>query len=134
MPSSHEQPEFFVDRSLGRFTVPDALRAEGYMVHTMHSVYADREEEVEDTEWLSAAGENDWVVLTKDARIRYRGNELAAVRAAGVRIFCITTARLTGAQQAERFVKNLNRIVQRARKPGPYIYAVYERRLGKLWP
>jgi hypothetical protein len=31
-------PEFFVDRSLGRKVVPEALRACGLIVHTMASI------------------------------------------------------------------------------------------------
>lgn len=34
-----EPPEFFIDRSLGRRTVPEALRAVGLVVYTMADVY-----------------------------------------------------------------------------------------------
>jgi hypothetical protein len=37
-----EQPEFFIDRSLGRFTVPQELRACGLVVHTMAEVYGEQ--------------------------------------------------------------------------------------------
>ena len=32
------------------------------------------------------------------------------------------------------FVENRHRIIQRCRKPGPYVYGVYRDRLEKLWP
>jgi hypothetical protein len=35
-------PEFFIDRSLGRRVVPNALRASGLIVHTMASVYGEQ--------------------------------------------------------------------------------------------
>lgn len=35
-------PEFFVDPSLGRKRVPEALRAEGLVLHTMAEVYGER--------------------------------------------------------------------------------------------
>jgi hypothetical protein len=35
----------FVDRNLGRYAVPEALRTEGLEVHTMQSVYGDDAEE-----------------------------------------------------------------------------------------
>jgi hypothetical protein len=39
---SASQPEFFVDRSLGRHLVPDGLRAAGAVVRTMADVYGER--------------------------------------------------------------------------------------------
>ena len=36
-----DQPVFFMDRSLARRTVPDALRAHGLVVHTMAEVYGE---------------------------------------------------------------------------------------------
>ena len=46
----------------------------------------------------------------------------------------ITNASLTGLEMAELLVSNLNRIYQRARHPGPYIYGVYPNRLERLFP
>jgi hypothetical protein len=41
--SQREQlPEFFIDRSLGRRHLADALRAQGFVVHTMASVYGEQ--------------------------------------------------------------------------------------------
>jgi hypothetical protein len=37
-----DQPEFFIDRSLGRRAVADALQACGLVVHTMASVYGEQ--------------------------------------------------------------------------------------------
>jgi len=51
-----------------------------------------------------------------------------------VRAFCLTNAQLRAEEQTKRFVDNINRILQRARKRGPYIYGVYEGRLERLWP
>jgi hypothetical protein len=38
-PKSAPPPEFFVDRSLGRRMVPEALRGLGVVVHTMADTY-----------------------------------------------------------------------------------------------
>lgn len=130
-----EHPEFLVDRSLGRHHLPDALRALGYVVHTLADAYGERRaQQIEDQEWIERAGRENWVVLTKDDRIRYRRAERDAFVAANLRVFCLTTAKLRGEDQAARFVNNINRIVQRAGKPGPYIYGVYEKRLERIWP
>lgn len=127
-------PEFFIDRSLGRRIVPEAIEAAGYVVHTLASVYGEQEgQRVEDERWLRDAGAADWVVLLKDDRIRRRPAELGALVAARVRAFCLTNAQLRGDEQAARFTTNINRIVQRARQPGPYVYGVYESGLRPLW-
>lgn len=70
----------------------------------------------------------------KDEAIRRRPAEREALIAAGVRAFCLTNAQLRSADQTARFVTNLNRILQQARKPGPYIYGVYHSSLRRLWP
>lgn len=55
---SGSPPEFFIDRSLGRHIVPDALRAAGATVHTMADVYGERiGQGLSDEEWLREAGE-----------------------------------------------------------------------------
>lgn len=130
-----EPPEFLVDRSLGRHQLPNALRDLGLVVYTLADVYGERRaQEIADREWIERAGQENWVVLTKDDRIRYRRVERDAFVAANLRVFCLTTARLRGEDQTARFVNNINRILQRSRKSGPYIYGVYEKRLGRIWP
>ena len=134
MPSSEQQPEFFVDRNLGRHKVPQGLASAGFVVHTLASVYGSREETVTDVEWLTDAGAQHWIVLTKDDRIRWRKAEIEALAAARARVFCLTNANLRAEQQVAFFVTNKFRILQRARKPGPYIYGVYENTLRRVWP
>lgn len=130
-----ERPEYFIDRSLGRHQLPDALRASGRVVHTMVSIYGpDAEQKVSDETWLQDAGQGGWVVLTKDDRIRRRPAELAAIVRFGVRVACLTNASLTGPQQVKRIMTNINRIDQRWRKPGPWVVAIHERSLTQIWP
>lgn len=135
MPSA-SPPEFFIDRSLGRHVVPDALRAAGATVHVMADVYGERiGQGLADEEWLRDAGERDWAVLMKDAKIRYRPAELQVVIDYGLRAFCLTNANLRGVEMAQRFVENLPRIIRIAeQRPGPYIYGVYSDTLRPLWP
>lgn len=101
----------------------------------MASVYgADAEERIDDETWLQRAGHERWIVLTKDTRIRRRPGELEAIKRYRVRVFCITTANLTGDQQRDRLLTNMNRILQRSRRPGPRIWAVYDERVQQIWP
>jgi len=128
-------PEFFIDRSLGRRHLAEALTGRGLVVHTLSSVYGEqRGQGVEDAEWLALAGERGWVVLMKDDRIRRRPAEIEALRVAGVRAFCLTNANLRAEEQSERFVENRHRIIQRAAKPVPFIDGVYAHGLRRLWP
>jgi len=116
--------------------VPDALRAAGAVVHVMADVYGERiGQGLADEEWLRDAGEREWVVLMKDAKVRYRPAELQVVIDHGLRAFCLTNANLRGAEMAERFVENLARIVRVAeQRPGPYIYGVYSDGVRPLRP
>jgi hypothetical protein len=62
-----DQPEFFIDRSLGRRIMPDALRACGLKVITMADAYGERAgQDLKDETWLRDAGRHGWIVLTKD--------------------------------------------------------------------
>jgi uncharacterized protein with PIN domain len=134
-PEPSDRPELLVDRSLGRHQLPEALRALGYVVWTLADVYGEkRAQEIKDQEWIERAGQEGWVVLTKDDRIRYRRVEREAFVSAKLRVFCLTTAKLGGEEQTARFVSNISRIAQRSRKSGPFIYGVYEKRLEQIWP
>lgn len=127
--------EFFIDRSLGRRVVPDALRACGLVVHTMASVYGEQVSQgLRDETWLRDVGARGWIVLMKDDAIRRRPAEREALIDGGVRAFCLTNAQLRGKEQARRFVENRHRILKQARQPGPYIVGVYDGRLQRLWP
>ena len=130
-----EQPEFFIDRSLGRRTVAEALLECGLVVHTMASVYGERiGQGLKDETWLRDVGERGWVVLMKDDAIRRRPLERDALIAGGVRAFCLANAQLRGDEMARRFVENRHRILRQAMQPGPYIFGVYESRIARLWP
>jgi hypothetical protein len=125
---------FFVDRSLGKSIVA-GLRAAGLQVLSMADVYGEKAAQLlADEVWLRDAGENDWVVLTKDDAIRRRPAERDALTEAEVRVFCLTNRNMRAAAQTERFVANRHRIVRQARKSGPYIYGVYQTGLRRLWP
>lgn len=127
-------PEFFLDRSLGRHVVADALRAEGLVVQTLAERYPEREELVADELWIREATADGLVILMKDDRIRRKPGQRRAILESGARAFVVTNASLTGHQLAELFVENRHRIIQRSRHPGPYIYGVYPGRLAKLFP
>ena len=126
-------PDLFLDRSLGRIKVPQLLRAAGLRLTTLAEHYGvPADESVADGEWLELAGNRGWVVLMKDTRVRYNRPEREAVRAHGVRCFCLAKQNLTGEEMAARFLTNLDAIVRACNEPGPFIYAVYQARIEKL--
>jgi len=101
----------------------------------MASVYGEQVgQRIADERGLRDVGAKHWIVLMKDDAIRRRPAERDALVEAGVRAFCLTNAQLRAGEQTERFVRNRHRIIQQARKPGPYIYGVYEKGIRRLWP
>jgi hypothetical protein len=125
-PSAAKPPEivFFIDRSLGKIDVPNALRADGYacQIHDDHF-----SQTTEDAAWLQAVARHGWVVLTKDERIRFRPLELRALEFAGVRAFIMICGNVRGAQTAEILRKAMPRILKAVTGDrGPFIYHVYK--------
>jgi hypothetical protein len=112
--------EFFIDRSLGRRHLAQALGDLGFTVHTMASVYGEQvAQELDDEHWLADAGQHDWVVLMKDDAIRRRPAERDALSEAKVRAFCLTNAQLRASEQSARFVDNIERIQRQAKEARP---------------
>ena len=109
---------FFLDRNLAKKTIAEALRQAGaeVRVHDDHFPSSARDEE-----WLSEVGQQGWIVLTKDARIRYREIEMNA----GVGAFVLTAKNLQGPELASIFVHALPSMTRFAvRHPRPFIAKV----------
>jgi hypothetical protein len=92
---------------LGRKKVPDALRAAGVEVRVHDELFP---QGTEDVVWLNEAGAHDWVVITRDNRIRYNQLEKEAVLAARLRFFSVTSSSLTGDEAAALLVSALGSI------------------------
>jgi PIN like domain len=90
-------------------------------VHADH--FAD---DAPDPKWLVAAGKNDWIVITRDERIRYRVAEKQAIRRARVRAFVLTAQ---GKLRAETLAENFLRAIGKVRRliathPPPFLAKV----------
>lgn len=116
---------FFIDRSLGQYTVAQALRAcclpdESVEVHDDHFSPA-----THDDEWLPDVGRRGWVVLTKDDRIRSNDLERSAVLTSEVALFALPGGDLTGPRMGELLCAALKcmRTVLR-RYPAPIVATV----------
>lgn len=95
---------FFIDRSLGKHEVPNALREQGARVELHSDHFPD---DAPDEVWLSECGRKDWVVLTKDKQIRYNELERQALLIAEVASFILISGNLTGSEEATAYVKAL---------------------------
>ena len=126
-------PDLFLDRSLGRITVPRLLREFGLRLITSAERYGIPDDErVTDEQWLAEAGQLGEVVLMKDSRVRYNEAEKQAVQRFGVRCFCLTRQDLRGDEMAQWFIENLDHIALACQTEGPFVYAVQEARIDRL--
>ena len=128
-PAPPEPLVFFVDRSLGRKVIPNALRLVGEEVRVHDDLFP---QDAKDEDWLAIVGKHGWIVLTKDTRIRYHAIEVNALRAAAVRAFVLTAkGDLSGQEMADVFVKALPAIKRLSRKEFPPFLARVNRE-GKV--
>jgi hypothetical protein len=96
---------FFTDRDLGN-ALPKTLAASGLTVETHAAHFAP---DCPDAEWLGVVGSRGWIAVTRDTRIRYKPNELAAVVRHGVALL-ILVGNVTHAELAANFVRTVPRI------------------------
>jgi len=74
-----------------------------------------------DEDWLLEVGKREWIVLTKDDRIRYRPAALEAYRRNNVRVFIFGSGGMKAQEMADAFVKALPKILRFARnKSAPF--------------
>ena len=113
---------FFVDRQLGRFIVPEALRAAGAQVEAHDDHFA---QNTPDVEWLTKVGKWGWVVISKDQNIRRNPLELTAYEAAKVRGYFVTAAGASGPENAALLARCLPGMVRRsAGRSGPFLFSI----------
>ena len=121
-PSRVDPLIFFLDRSLGKHVVADALRQAGAAVEVHDDHFS---QAAHDEEWLREVGQRGWIVLTRDDRIRYRLHERTALIQAGVRAFVLVRRSISGPAMAAAFVNALPAMRQFvARYPAPFIARV----------
>jgi hypothetical protein len=109
LPERDTPPTFFIDRSLGRAIIRNALQQAGVRVE-IHDDHFKPDEA--DVVWLAEAGRRSWVVLTKDGRIRTRSLERIALREAGVHAFFLGGRQLSGPKMADAYVRALPAILR----------------------
>src|SRR5437588_8152536 len=107
-PKPPEELTFFVDRQLGRYKMAGALRIAGLNVEIHDDHFA---QDAKDEEWLMVVGQKNWVVVTRDERIRYRAAAKQAIRRAKIRAFVLTAqGNLRAEMLADNFLKGLTKV------------------------
>jgi predicted nuclease of predicted toxin-antitoxin system len=107
-PKPPEELTFFLDRQLGRYKMAGLLRNASLSVEIHDDHFR---QDARDPDWLTAAGKNNWIVVTRDERIRYRVAEKQAMRRAKVRAFVLAAqGNLRAEMLAEIFLKALPKI------------------------
>lgn len=99
-----ENLTFFIDRALGKNKIASALREAGETVIVHDDVF---KPDAQDVEWLPFVGEEGWIVLTKDAKIRYRTLEREALINSGARAFVFVSGNVPAIETAQILVKAL---------------------------
>lgn len=102
-----DQPTFFLDRSLGKQLIANALREIGVSVEVHDDHFPSN---AKDEDWLSEVGRRGWVVLTKDRRFHTRELELTAIANSKTRVFKLTAANIQGSDMARIFVQAIRKI------------------------
>lgn len=127
------QPEFFLDRNLGRRVAED-LRERGWVVHRINDVYPADAQDVPDEEWIKYGLGCGWVPLSKDGRIKTRDREIEPVRQASAVLFYLDNQQLRTVEMVERLDALRNDIHLAVARGGPAAYAVRSDRLDRTWP
>jgi hypothetical protein len=90
------------------------------------------DETIEDVTWLADTAQRGLVVLAKDARIRRRPAERAAISSHGARCFYYARADLLAEDSAARFLHNRAAIQRACAQPGPFACAIHPTRIVRM--
>ncbi len=123
----------FIDRSLGKKVVANALRNSGYTVEIHDDHFPP---DAPDYVWLTEVSRRGWMVFTKDKRIKHRVAELHAVVSSGAMVFTLSGGSVKGGEMAQIFVNAMPKIVLYASEnSGPFIVRVGRTgKLSKIYP
>lgn len=133
MPWCALQPEFFLDRTLGR-RVAEELRARGWKVHRIVGVFSADAQGIPDEKWITYGLNRSWIPLSKDGRIKTRDLEIQPVLEYGAVLFYLDNQQLRSIEMVERLDARRDAIHRAVEKGGPAAYAVRRDRIERTWP
>lgn len=129
-------PVFFIDRALGRYIFPDALREAGVNVECHHDHFV--KDDVDDPTWISWVAGKGWYALSQDRRIYYNAVQRQAVIDAGLGYFVLTGGSEKKEVIAKSFIASYKTVLRFIEKtPRPFIASVnqtkQENRSGRIY-
>jgi hypothetical protein len=78
-----------------------------------------------DEDWLTLAGQNGWITLLRDKRVRHREVERAAIVEAKVAAFIFTGGQVSAADTTKTLLRLLNKMINiAASEPRPFLYTI----------
>jgi hypothetical protein len=109
----------FVDEGMGRYVVPEAIRAAGVQAEAHRDHFPPG---TPDADWIEDVTKRGWVIVGKDKGHRFEPLEMLAIQRSGARMFTLASGKRTGVENAEAIVKAL-RAMERfdATHAPPYI-------------
>jgi hypothetical protein len=127
------QPEFFLDRGLGR-GVGEDLRALGWIAHRITDHFPDDAQKVADEEWIEYGIRRGWTPLCKDGRIKGRDHERKPLETYSAVLFYLDNQKLKRHEMVSRLQEHRQAIERRVRQGGPATYAVRATKVDRTWP
>jgi PIN like domain len=122
---------FFIDRALGKKSVPDALRLAGANIEIHCDHFAP---EAADVDWLPVVAQKGWVVLTKDEKIGRNYLEVLAIAQYGAKVFVLNSANLKSKEMADIFVGSLDKMTAFSlNHEPPFIFKIYKQGKITMW-
>lgn len=113
---------FFIDRCLECNSVIEAFRNAGITIEVHRDHFLDN---AQDVDWLPEVGKREWVILTKDSKISKNPLERNAVARAGIKMFTLNSANLSGEKMIKIFLTAIVKIQHFAYShPAPFIAKV----------
>lgn len=78
-----------------------------------------------DEDWLTLAGQNGWITLLRDKRVRHREVERAAIVEAKVAAFIFTGGQVSAGDTTKTLLRLLDKMINIAiSEPRPFLYTI----------
>lgn len=78
-----------------------------------------------DEDWLTLAGQNGWITLLRDKRVRHREIERAAIVEAKVAAFIFTGGQVSAGDTTKTLLRLLDKMINiAASEPRPFLYTI----------
>lgn len=123
------EPTLFLDRNLGRHKLARKLREADFKIEVHDDHFSPTED---DPVWLLFCGQEGWVVITPDVRIKDEPKSLEAILAGQTKVFLLSTSSIKSEMWAETLIACRPRLLRLVRKTaGPFISRITS--AGEIW-